>query len=611
MSEEPRIRRPWRRRLLWGFGIVVVLLLADWLAASWVMWSSYDRLLGVLENPGQNLLDRQLYLQVDRGEIGQRAVEHIGDLEVHRFRNPAFIVSCGYKGKSVVLDHDCGPSHMSYLWSGGTKAVFECPQSDLGDTRRALAEIAHALPRVSGLRRAAVSVALHPLLIGARPVDQWCWLVWFKGGRALIGNDGWPRQVQFSDGAGRATWTVTLRRSPTPASCLKHLIRPDTKAVQASADEFDRSLAAAIRILALQWQPVPKEPDKVVREGKGWLEVKDGRRVLHLSGTAREIGYQHGRLLAPNIKRMGERILGGVGLAYSLEKGQWFLREAEKLVERQRPYIAPEYFEEMQGIADGAGVPVAMVQAANIFPEFFHCSGAALFGKATKDGGLLHARVLDYMTEVGLQDDAVVMAIARTGARRIVNVSYAGFIGSVTGMNERQVAIGEMGGGGVGKWDGTPMSFLVRGALENSDTLEQALDYMRSHKRTCEYFYVISDGKSRSACGVAATPEKLEIVGPGQADPRLPDPVPDTVLLSSGDRYKELVKKVRENYGKIGPAELIEIIKRPVAMKSNLHDVIFEPQKLALWVANADRNGPACNQPYAAYDWKQLFRAEP
>ena len=49
------------------------------------------------------------------------------------------------------------------------------------------------------------------------------------------------------------------------------------------------------------------------------------------------------------------------------------------------------------------------------------------------------------------------MAIEREGARRIVNVSYAGFIGSVTGMNEKQVAIGEMGGGGQGKWDGTPM----------------------------------------------------------------------------------------------------------------------------------------------------------
>jgi hypothetical protein len=370
-------------------------------------------------------------------------------------------------------------------------------------------------------------------------------------------------------------------------------------------------MAAAIRILALPFQPIERERDRTAREGRGWLRIKDGRRVLHLSGSAREIGLQHGRLLAPNIKRVGERVLYGVGLVYSLEKGRWFLREMERLVERQRPYLEPEYFDEMRGVAEGAGVPVALVQAANFFPEFFHCSGVALLGKATRGGILLHARVLDYMTEVGLQDDAVVMAVERDGARRFVNVGYASFIGSVTGMNEKQVAIGEMGGRGEGLWDGTPMSFLLRGALERSDTLEQALDYMRSHKRTCEYFYVISDGKSLSARGVAATPEKFETVAPGQYDPRLPDPVEDAVLLSADERYKELVKRVRAQYGRIGPQELMQIITRPVAMRSNLHDVIFEPQKLSLWVAQATRTGPACDQPYASYTWQDLFSPTP
>ena len=41
-----------------------------------------------------------------------------------------------------------------------------------------------------------------------------------------------------------------------------------------------------------------------------------------------------------------------------------------------------------------------------------------------------------------------------------VNVTYAGFIGSVTGMNAQQVSIGEMGGRGLGplgrRADGVP-----------------------------------------------------------------------------------------------------------------------------------------------------------
>lgn len=85
-------------------------------------------------------------------------------------------------------------------------------------------------------------------------------------------------------------------------------------------------------------------------------------------------------------------------------------------------------------------------------------------GTATVNGELLHARVLDYMADIGLQEYAAVIAITRSGVNRFVTVGYTGFVGSVSGMNEKQVAIGEMGGDGEGDWDGMPMSLLIRGA---------------------------------------------------------------------------------------------------------------------------------------------------
>ena len=50
-----------------------------------------------------------------------------------------------------------------------------------------------------------------------------------------------------------------------------------------------------------------------------------------------------------------------------------------------------------------------------------------------------------------------------------VNVTYAGFVGSVTGMNAKKISIGEMGGKGLGHWDGVPMAFLVRMVLEEAE----------------------------------------------------------------------------------------------------------------------------------------------
>jgi hypothetical protein len=203
------------------------------------------------------------------------------------------------------------------------------------------------------------------------------------------------------------------------------------------------------------------------------------------------------------------------------------------------------------------------------------------------------------------------MAIARPGVNRFVTVGYLGFIGSVTGMNEKQVAIGEMGGDGQGDWDGIPMSLLIRQALEDCNTLEEAEKFMRESPRTCEYYYVLSDGKGPSAIGVAATPKKFETFGPGVWHERLPTPVKDAVLVSGPGRYEALVERVQKNYGGITCEELIEIIKRPVAMKSNLHNVIFQPQSLRLSVADAAHGRLACDQPYRTYTWSELFSPAP
>jgi len=585
-----------KHRLFILSAVALGAVVMDWAAANWILWSSYDHVTVLLREP-ERLRGQHVRLEVR--ELSPKA-RTLGAAELFsRADSPAFRLTFNYDNHLIELTSGAE----THLAAQKTKAHFAGAACDLAESRRALAGVADALPKLSLWKKLLTGLWYQPWVAVWNEQGERCWDVHFHGGRVAVAfSDGLPREVLYKQ------WLITFRREPLAAAALATGPTGAPKPpARVEAADLDKSLAAVLRILTLQLVEVPREADALRREGNGSLEIKDGRRVLRLRGKPYDIGLQHGRLLAPNIKRLCERVIYGVGFSYSLEKGQWFLHEAAKLVERQRRFIAPEYFEEMRGLADGAGLPLATVQAANIFPEFFHCSGLAVFGKATRGGTLLHARVLDYMTEVGLQDEAVTMAVEREGARRFVNVGYAGFIGSVTGMNEKQVAIGEMGGRGEGQWDGTPMAQLLRGALENCDTLEAALDYMRRRPRTCEYYYVVSDGKSRTARGVAATPEKFEVVAPGEAVPLLPEPVEDAVLLSEGKRYKLLVSRVRELHGRIGPEEMQRIITRKVAMKSNLHDAIFEPAALTLWIANASRHRPACDEPFVKYTWDGLF----
>ncbi len=370
------------------------------------------------------------------------------------------------------------------------------------------------------------------------------------------------------------------------------------------------------------------QPRLVASHGGGALVEMAGTRVLIVKGEPYEMGYQHGVLLRGQVQELVRKVLF-IARAASAGKftdavrnvmspdaaekiREYYDSSIEAAWERTRGFIPERYIEEMRGLADGAQVPVEDVQLASIFPELFHCSGFALFGEATKGGTLLHGRILDYMTDAGLQEYALLIVQKPAGCHAFVNVGYAGFIGSVTGMNERHVAFGEMGGRGVGEWDGVPMGFLMRMGMEQADTLDEAVAIFRESARTCEYFYVISDSKAASARGLACWPEKMDVVRPGETHERLPRPVEDAVLLSAGGRYDHLVDKVKAKYGEIGVEDALELMDRPVAMKSCLHRVLFEPAGLKLWVANAammdQPNYQACYQPWYEYDFGMLLK---
>ncbi len=357
--------------------------------------------------------------------------------------------------------------------------------------------------------------------------------------------------------------------------------------------------------------PATGERRLLAREGNGRLEEIDGTRVLFLKGTPEEMGRQQGILLKEEIHDVVDHILYGVGVGSSFAKGAWFFGELERAQQRLDPFIDRRYYREMDALGHAAEVSREEIRLANLFPELFHCSGFALFGKATAGGRLYHGRILDYLRGVGLEQNAVVMVYQPDRGNAWVNVGYAGFIGSVTAMNEKKVAIGEMGGRGEGHWDGKPMAELVREVMEKADTLEQAVDIMRRSPRTCEYYYVISDAKTHRAIGIAATPDKFETIRPGQAHPQLPDAFPDTVLMSANDRYRKLVERVRKGYGTFTPESARALMDRPVAMDSNIHAVLFAPDTLDFWVANADSKHVASAARYTHYNLADLLRPSP
>jgi hypothetical protein len=312
-------------------------------------------------------------------------------------------------------------------------------------------------------------------------------------------------------------------------------------------------------------------------------------------------------LLGREVRDLVSRVLYGVGVGSSFDKGRWFFGEIEACNARIQPFVDPRYLREMDALAQAAGLENQEIRLSNFFPELFHCSGFALMGEATDGARIFHGRVLDYLKGIGLEQNATVIVLQPDEGNAWVNVGYAGFVGTVTAMNEKQISIGEMGGRGEGHWDGKPMAQLLREVMERASTLDEAIDILRRGPRTCEYYYVVADGKTHRAVGIAATPEKFEVVGPGEAHPQLSTPIKDTVLLSAGDRYDELVRRVKAGFGTFTADRARELMTRPVCMTSNIHSVLFAPDTLDFWVANADSKNVASHARFTHYNLRDLL----
>lgn len=323
-------------------------------------------------------------------------------------------------------------------------------------------------------------------------------------------------------------------------------------------------------------------------------------RIVRLKGEPYEMGLQHGKLLKEQIHESYSRVMRYARL---ISKDQ-MLDEAFDLV---APYIPTEYYEEMRGIAHGADLNIRAVHWFHAIPEVaehmhrkrflrdafkgFSCSNIAAFGSATDDGKLYAVRILDWIMELGVQKCPAIIIYEPTEGYASVNFSWAGFVGSVTGMNEARMTFGEMSHGD--KYDedlqGMPFPMLFRKLMNQADSLESATRMIEGSRRTNAYAYVIGDGKARDALLYDVTRDKVVTYGHNTelVDDKVNKRFPALEHMVYAGRYEDrLYEQLSGNHGDICPESLIGIIKE-VAMKSNLHDVIMSPETMEAWIANA------------------------
>lgn len=387
--------------------------------------------------------------------------------------------------------------------------------------------------------------------------------------------------------------------------------------------------------------------------GAAWLLVVGAGRataeeapppVVHLSGTSYEMGRQHGEQLRGAVRdeiaqtlRYFRRYLR-VPLVRTLTLN-WWLDTAWR---KAWPFLEPDYREELRGLAEGSGVPLADVHRFHAVPDrTYSCANFAAWGRATAGGRLIHARNLDWTIAAGIQRHPVVFVVRPAGKQAYVSAAWAGFAGVLSGINEEQLSIGQVGAETTDvTFRGEPMVFLMRRVMEQASTVDEAAQIIATASRTVGVNYVVADAKQRRALAIETTRRHIrafEANDPAErgvsyarpmedavlrADAAMDPDIRDRQLASHGDprrpglehpggssaydvRYLGQVSGLQRRHGTLDVSGAKDIAKT-VAPTSNVQSVIFAWPDL--WVANANGLVPAAQQPYHHFDLVNLFQ---
>ena len=326
--------------------------------------------------------------------------------------------------------------------------------------------------------------------------------------------------------------------------------------------------------------------------------------VIYLKGQPYDLGYIHGSVLREQVTALYNSLLNAV----SQYGAPYLLDLAYKQME---PYIPQAYKDEMQGLADGAGINVNTVHRVHAIPDLseMDCSFFAAWGNATVDGNLYQIRALDYATDWHLQEHPAILVCEPDSGRRFVNVGWVGFIGVVSGMNYDGIAVSEIGDS-FDKSNHTlaaePMPFVLRDVLQYSGNLDHAVEIIQNAKRTSSYLYCVGDAEIPQARSFKAGPRFCDVY----TDQRNPNPfLDDIVYFSMGvssSWNSKIYNYLNARHGSISYETGKDLMHQ--LGTGDLHSVVYDPAHGKLWVANAGVDGTdAFDRTFVEFD---LSRAD-
>ncbi len=309
--------------------------------------------------------------------------------------------------------------------------------------------------------------------------------------------------------------------------------------------------------------------------------------LIDAKGTWHEIGRQYGEACSEGIKKNVEVFVNGIASINKVDK-KAILATAQKFVKPVEEY-APEFMDEMKGIAEGAKVSfeeVFFLTASLELDEYYPllaggCTSFACSGEATKNGETIIGQNLDWIPGM----EFVILRAQPTEGPKSLLFSWAGGL-SIPGMNscglghQANLLLSPTASG-----VGVPFMVLHQKILQQKN-LADAISVLSKAPRTGSWNYLLASAEG-DIVNVETTKDDINCLFPEMgiithANCHLTERFKhlDMVYLLVGDAYlraERLKTLMRRHHGELS----VEVMKELMQDHNDYPDSICRHADLA------------------------------
>ena len=260
------------------------------------------------------------------------------------------------------------------------------------------------------------------------------------------------------------------------------------------------------------------------------------------------------------------------------------------------------------------------------------CSSFAVWGENTPDGKLLIARNLDFYIGDDFAKEKVITFINPEHGYKFMSVSWAGFVGVMSGMNEKGLTVTiNAGKSEIPLLAKNPISLVAREIVQYASTIEEAIQIARKQEVFVSESIMVGSAKDNKAVLIEISPEnfgvfkvenssKLVCSNHFQSEAYKEDYNNKQAIKESHSQYRyDRMKELLNEESVITPKKAVAILRNKKGLQDkNIglgneksinqliahHGVIFQPYKKMVWVSS----NPYQLGAFVAYQLDSVFK---